>query len=182
MSRQLYRDFNVTLSGPAIGGVVNAQNFHRVGHLYLTDTITTMDLVGGVNAADFFLASGDPAGHPEPGAIYFATNTAALPDGADFVRNAMLDLARKDRFSGNQLIVKPAKRSKFFLYFTAARGLTASLYDIVKGTIKLTFNSDRTVINSGTLNLQGRPAGYPSSPLVTYHAQISGQQNGTVSY
>lgn len=179
----VYYVYQVQITGPAIPNVIGAQAFNRTGYLYLTSTISTKAVEGDVNAVDFYLESGTPAGSPSPGAIVFATNSAAAYDGGLAFRNAMLDLASQVKVTGNTVTVTPYKTlTQQYLYFTASSRSTASLYMIQTGSVTLQFNSNLTALTGGTIDLYGQAAGYPLSTPDHYHATITGKLLGTVTY
>ena len=180
--RRTYYVYQVRIQGPAIPGVAGAQAFNRTGYLYLTNTITTRGVSGDVNGLDFFLVSGNPAGAPSPGAIYFTTNSLAARDGSRTFRTAMLDLAAMVRVSGRSVTVTPfTVLTRQYLSFTASNRITASLYMIEGGSMNILFNNNLTAFN-GSIALLGRAAWYPSSPQVRYSATITGVYIGSTVY
>lgn len=180
--RRTYYVYQVRIQGPAIPGVGGAQAFNRTGYLYLTNTITTQGVSGDVNGLDFFLVSGNPAGAPSPGALYFTTNSLAALGGSRTFRTSMLDLAAMVRVRGKSVTVTPfTVLTRQYLSFTASSRITASLYMIEGGSINLLFNSNSTAFN-GSIALLGRAAWYPSSPQVRYSATITGTYLGSTVY
>jgi hypothetical protein len=180
--RRTYYVYQVRIKGPAIPGIVGAQPFDRSGYLYLTSTITTRAVAGDVNGLDFFLVSGNPAGSPSPGALYFTTNSLAARNGSLSFRTSMLDLAMTVRVNGRSVMVTPfTTLTRQWLLFTARSGVTASPYMIEGGSINLLFNSSSTAF-SGSIALIGRAAWYPSSQPVPYNATITGTYLGSAVY
>ncbi len=180
--RRNYAVYQVRITGPAMPGVVGATAFDRVGYVYVTTTITRAGAIGDVNAVDFFLTSGLPAGRPEAGAIYYATNSAAARDGSASFRGAALDLASSCKASGGTVTAVPyTVLTRQYLYFTARAALTASLYMIESGGVQLTISKDLKSLVGG-INLLGRSAGYPTSTPINYRAVITGKLIGTVTY
>jgi hypothetical protein len=165
----------------SLQGTVNTStSFQGTGRLVITSTITTSGTTNGVNPVDVALGLGNPAASPSPGAILYYTN--AYLAGS----NSALDLAYVS-VSGNCLTVQPDPQLLMGLQkqnpsmFTVSSSVTAQLYFVLQGTMKLCSNDGWQTLQ-GTVNYLGSSfysSPYPSMP---YQATISGRFVGSTSF
>jgi CARDB/Secretion system C-terminal sorting domain len=178
--------YDISLSG----STSNGGNFSRTGRMIVDPRITAaggVNLNNGPNDREVGIVSGFPAGTPEPGAIWFFTNTAMcrpLGTGCNSTPvNAALDVVFTS-ISANKLTIRldgtvygnagagNVLTANLLNNFSARGGITASLYQIISGTIELTFsNNGRTV--SGTIDITGT-SGLGGVGTSSYFANVSG--------
>jgi ribosomal protein S8E len=178
--------YNVNISG----STSNGGSFSRTAAVIVDPTITAagaINLNNGVNDREVGIVSGFPGGNPEPGAIWFFTNTAMCrPLGTNCNStpvNAALDVVFT-QITGNKLTVTVdgtvynntaagnILTANLLNNFSARSGVTASFYQIVSGTIELTFNNNGQNI-TGTINITGT-SGLGGVGTSTYTATITG--------
>lgn len=172
---QQYWYWNVTIQGNAMGYA-----FQRNGFLIATAPIDRVATQNGINALDFWLASGNPGATPESGSIWFATNRAYYSLIGDANAGSQLDLAYVNYDSQSATFdIRPdpsiAAASTFNL-FNAQSGLLADMYLIREGQMLVQFQNDwNTVV--GQANLVGTEHLYYSN--VPYNVTITGSYGGS---
>lgn len=158
--------YEVTLAGTA-GGTA----FERTARLRVLDTITEIGITNDLNAVDVCLVSGEPAGRPEAGAIWYGSNSNCRPSNT----GTAMDLGYVT-VNGGTITVEPDERIAATLsnnFTTSDDYLHAGLYAPVGGSLRVELDTDGTV--SGTVDLQGYVgAGYGNA---TYRASISGSRS-----
>jgi hypothetical protein len=148
-------------------GVSPNEQFDRVAQLLVTPPVDTTgaNFNNGVNARDVALVSGFPAGTPEAGAIWYATNTAlyraAGISASDDIVNAALDVAFVDADEqASVLRVIPDGPDNALAAqlntFTARTSLFASIFVVIEGVLQLQFSADATQV-SGVMDFGGVP-------------------------
>ncbi len=143
------------------------EQFDRVARLIVTPPVDTTgaNFNNGINARDIGLVSGNPAGVPEAGAIWYVTNTAlyraAGVSATDSVVNAALDVAfvRADEQQNILEVVPDGPDNALAAQlntFTARTSLLASIFVVIEGVIQLQFSPDGTEV-VGVMDIGGVP-------------------------
>jgi hypothetical protein len=115
-------------------GEVQGQPFQRQAFIYLTTPLSAAGTTNGVNPFEVAIISGNPPATPEPGVIWFTTNSALLGG------MAALDLAYVSYDPTQALILlqpDPNLSATGLNVFTAFAGVTADIYQIFSGSIYL---------------------------------------------
>ncbi|WP_254547317.1 hypothetical protein [Halomarina pelagica] len=176
---------NPTYYQVIVEGATTHQPFRREVLLLVAPPLdrTTVNFDNGQNARDIALRSGNPAGLPEAGSIWFATNTSlydavGIPSNTDASNIDVAIVAADAAKNLLQITVDgrvwglPSARSAVLNNFNSRSGLTAGVYQIIQGEILLQFmNGGQTV--EGELNLVGN--GYIEPGTFRYVATIAGQ-------
>jgi len=176
---------NPTYYQITIDGATTHQQFRRVALLLVTPPLqrTQVNFDNGQNARDLAIRSGNPSGAPEPGAIWFATNTS-LYDAVGIPSNidaSNIDVAIVSVNEGQNLLRTvldgrvgglPAARSTVLNNFNSRGGLTAGVYQIIQGEIRSQFSPDGQTVQ-GEMNLIGN--GYIEPGQYRYVARFAGQ-------
>lgn len=158
--------YNIKMDGKTF----NAYPFSRSGQLTVTTGIKaagTKNLNNGVNSHEIGFKSGNPAGSPSAGAIWFGSNTALCKyqnmDCNIIPQNAAIDLVYTKWLNSNTLQVDIDGRYfsgtaggtsllGFLNNFNAKSGITASKYRVISGRITLKFSGNNV---TGTINISG---------------------------
>jgi hypothetical protein len=163
-----YSVYNIIIQGQALD-----IPFQRGGLLLITQVpIGTAGTQNGVNPFEVFLASGNPGGAPESGAIWFMTNNAFL--GSD----SQIDLAFTTFAPETQIITvqpDPNLSAVGANIFNARSGLLANAYQIFDGTMQIQSQDNWQTI-AGQVNILGTGASFHSNS--PYAAVISGTYAG----
>jgi hypothetical protein len=156
--------YNVTISGAAGG-----RSFERTGTVRVLGTVASVGTTNGVNPVDVCLVSGFPAAQPEPGAIWYGSNSACVP----WASAAHLDLGYVT-VDGATVTVEPDARiaATGGNNYTAYGGLAACPYFPVSGRMSVTFRDDGTV--TGSIDVVGYGAGCGNT---NYQARINGERS-----
>lgn len=159
-----------------IQGNVQGRQFQRQAFVYLTTPLSTTGTTNGVNPFEVAISSGNPPVTPEPGAIWFTTNSALLGG------RAALDLAYVSYDPTRALILlqpDPNLSATGLNVFTAFPGVTADIYQIFSGSIYL-WSQDGFATIMGQLNILGTGAIFHSN--TPYVASLSGRFVGSGSF
>ncbi|GAA0410697.1 hypothetical protein Acor_14430 [Acrocarpospora corrugata] len=151
-----------------ISGVAGWTEFTREGTVTIQETIAEVGTNNGVNPIDVCLVSGMPAGLPEVGAIWFASNSGCIPGAGA----AQLDMAYVE-VDGSTVTVQPDERIAATLSnnFTVNDDyITSSIFAPVSGQMTITTDADGDL--SGSIAITG----YSGMGTATYQAEISGQR------
>jgi len=178
--------YNIKIDGKTF----NAYPFSRNGQLTVTTGIKaagSKNLSNGVNSHEVGFKSGNPAGSPSAGAIWFGSNTALCKyqnmDCNIIPQNAAIDLVYTKWLNSNTLQVDIDGRYfsgtaggtsllGFLNNFNAKSGITASKYRVISGRIILKFSGNNV---TGTINISGSTlSGYLDG--CPYTATFSGKK------
>jgi hypothetical protein len=158
--------YNIKLDGKTF----NAYPFSRNGQLTVTTGIKaagSKNLNNGINSHEVGFKSGNPAGSPSAGAIWFGSNTALCKyqnmDCNIVPQNAAIDLVYTKWLNSNTLQVDIDGRCfsgtaggtsllGFLNNFNAKSGIIASKYRVISGCIILKFSGNNV---TGTINISG---------------------------
>lgn len=171
--------------------------FSRSGCFFVsptTDLTPSVNFNNGLNERELGFVSGFPAGNPQPGALWFFSNTAACQYGNVGCNstpiNAALDIAFVDvNESSRTISVRIDGQVKgnatagniltanYLNNFTANSGITATLYQVATGTFTLKFSSDGEKV-TGTIDITG--GNFNGTGTAPYKATFSGKK-GSVS-
>jgi hypothetical protein len=159
-----------------IQGEVQGQRFQRQAFVYLTTPLSSAGTMNGANPFEVAIISGNPPVTPEPGAIWFSTNSA-LRGGT-----AALDLAYVSYDPTQALILlqpDPNLSATGLNVFTAFPGVTADIYQIFGGSIYL-WSQDGFATILSQINILGTGAIFHSN--TPYVAFLSGRFIGSGSF
>ena len=163
-----YSVYNINIHGQALD-----IPFQREGLLLITQVpIGTAGTQNGENPFEVFLASGNPGGAPESGAIWFMTNNAFL--GSD----SQIDLVFTTFDPETQIITvqpDPNLSAVGANIFNARSGLLANAYQIFDGTMQIQSQDNWQTI-TGQVNILDTGAIFHSNS--PYTAEISGTYAG----
>jgi hypothetical protein len=162
--------YNVTITGDVL-----QRSFTRTGVVAICPTLIQNGSQNGSNIVDIALISGNPAGIPEPGAIWFSTNSGLVGG------RARLDMAFVAYNNSTRTIdIRPDGQiaATGTNLFTASSGVVATPFTINNGQMLLQFDPTFRQIN-GQISVVG--AGFTFSPLNQYNATISGSYAGAIS-
>ncbi len=158
--------YNIKMDGKTF----NAYPFSRSGQLTVTTEIKaagTKNLNNGKNSHEVGFKSGNPAGSPSAGAIWFGSNTALCKyqnmDCNIVPQNAAIDLVYTKWLNSYTLQIDIDGRYfngtaggtsllGFLNNFNAKSGITASKYRVISGRIILKFSGNNV---TGTINISG---------------------------
>ncbi|MET8853212.1 hypothetical protein [Amycolatopsis sp. NPDC004625] len=159
-SRTPSGSYDVTLSGS-----VSGTSFRRSATLRIVETISSSGTTNDVNPVDVCLVSGNPAGRPQPGAIWFGSNSGCAPGAGA----AHLDLATVD-VDGDTVTVEPVENMAATggNVFTSSSSITACPFFPVSGRLRVT--ADGSV--SGRIEVTGYGGAFCGKTV--YDATISG--------
>ena len=163
-----YVVYSVTLQG----SVFDYYTFRRGGYLFVTTRFTNVTN-NGLNPIEVELATGNPAGAPETGALWFMSNNGFLGS------RSLVDLAYVSSVGSRITVTADSRVSEVGANaFTARPGLGATLYHPYSGGMVLNFtNSSHNV--TGSVNLLGH--GYSYSSGTPYRATLSGYYLRTIT-
>lgn len=159
-SRTPSGSYDVTLSGS-----VSGTSFRRSATLRIVETISSTGTTNDVNPVDVCLVSGNPAGQPQPGAIWFGSNSGCAPGAGA----AHLDLATVD-VDGDTVTVEPVENMAATggNVFTSSSSITACPFFPVSGRLRVTAGGSV----SGRIEVTGYGGAFCGKTV--YEATISG--------
>ncbi len=158
--------YNIKMDGKTF----SAYPFSRSGQLTVTSGIKAAgikNLSNGVNSHEVGFKSGNPAGSPSAGALWFGSNTALCKhqnmDCNIVPQNAAIDLVYTKWLNSTTLQIDMdgryfngtaggASLLGFLNNFNAKSGITASKYSVISGRIILKFSGNNV---TGTINISG---------------------------
>ncbi|MDX3194627.1 hypothetical protein PV458_40045 [Streptomyces sp. MN03-5084-2B] len=148
-----------------ISGSVSGTSFRRSATLRIVETISSAGTTNDVNPVDVCLVSGNPAGQPQPGAIWFGSNSGCAPGAG----KAHLDLATVD-VDGDTVTVEPVENMAATggNVFTSSSSIAACPFFPVSGRLRVTTDGDV----SGSIEVTGYGGAFCGN--TAYQAKISG--------
>jgi hypothetical protein len=151
-----------------IGGTAGGQSFRRTGTVRIVATISRIGTTNGVNPIDVCLVSGMPAADPQPGAIWFGSNSGCNP-GANA---ADIDLGYVE-VAGARVTLRPDERIAATLgnHYTVSSGLAACPYAPVSGTLQVDAGPDGSL--SGSVDIVGYGGAFCGR--TAYRADLTGR-------
>ncbi|WP_410613942.1 hypothetical protein [Amycolatopsis sp. lyj-109] len=152
--------YDVTISGS-----VSGTSFRRSATLRIVKTISSTGTTNDVNPVDVCLVSGNPAGQPQPGAIWFGSNSGCAPGAG----KAHLDLATVD-VDGDTVTVEPVENMAATggNVFTSSSSIAACPFFPVSGRLRVSAGSGV----SGSIEVTGYGGAFCGNTV--YQAKISG--------
>ncbi|MGV9366102.1 hypothetical protein ACWEF6_11565 [Amycolatopsis sp. NPDC004772] len=152
--------YDVTISGS-----VSGTSFRRSATLRIVETISSSGTTNDVNPVDVCLVSGNPAGQPQPGAIWFGSNSGCVPGAGA----GHLDLATVD-VDGDTVTVEPVENMAATggNVFTSSSSIAACPFFPVSGRLRVTAGGGV----SGRIEVTGYGGAFCGKTV--YSAKISG--------
>ncbi|MEU5258261.1 hypothetical protein [Amycolatopsis sp. NPDC021455] len=152
--------YDVTISGS-----VSGTSFRRSATLRIVETISSTGTTNDVNPVDVCLVSGNPAGRPQPGAIWFGSNSGCVPGAGA----AHLDLATVE-VDGDTVTVEPVENMAATggNVFTSSSSIAACPFFPVSGRLRVTAGGGV----SGSIEVTGYGGAFCGNTV--YNATISG--------
>ncbi len=167
---ELSASYRIELTGEAGG-----RSFTRSGELYVAPTIEPTATTNGPNPIDVCVVSGFPAGTPEVGALWFASNSGCIPSaGPQDMDLAFVDV--RDRGDSVRVDIEPDAgfTAQALNTYTSEDGLTALLFLIETGSMELTFSDNEVTGTIDFVGFCGLCTGGAGGNRGTYTATIEG--------
>ncbi|KAF3931093.1 hypothetical protein ABW20_dc0106796 [Dactylellina cionopaga] len=168
----------VTVNGVGRG---NPANFVKNGLLYIFDTIPTRGSTNGINAKDFILLVGSPAGASFAGAIRYYSNAYLVSLVETRAFNIPFDYAFVTQKARTFTIIPETRYSHLNSYSEFnPLGRLFDVYDLARGNMVFTLSADAKTL-SGSINIVGaaRQGNLFSTPNVPYRAAVVGRFTGS---
>jgi hypothetical protein len=166
--------YNIT-----IDGAVFSYPFSRQGVLLITAGVSSPATRNGQNPLELVIQSGTPMTSPSRGALQYVSNTLlGYLFGGSATTTAQMDVAYISYNPDTRtLIVQPDSSSNlsmttmFLNCFNANSNLTAQVYQVTGGEIRIVFSADMKTFQ-GTIKVVGSSTFFYGS--ASYEAKISG--------